>query len=274
MTSVQPQHAELRLEWASEVRNVQQAVVGDLLDGDLTGLQRAVQRMKDDLPTAANATESLFLRQALVAFVDRCAHDLHVRFHTSVGESICGMRPPLEREANWLSPCQAIGSLLDTWLASYVEWFSQRHSIPLVWRAKDLLQQRSAECWTTGRLAREVGCCGTTLVQQFVGAVGISPAEYLARLRIREGLRHLWATSDTVENASVLAGYRSSNKFYRRVMRYTGMTPAALRALESNAFQGRLDNCLPLKILEKHAPGTLTTIAPASKAMRRTLPAG
>ena len=238
----------LRPEWASSMRNVQQAVVGDLLDGELSGLRRAVRRMKDDLPACANSAESLFLRQALVAFVDRSARQLHDRFHASVDRRECSMSPPLEREDVWLSRDRPIGDLLDGWMEGYVAWFSAHHNVPLVWRAKEMLREHAAESWTTARLARQVGCCSTTLLQQFVHSLGMSPAEYLARVRVREGLRRLWTTTDTVESASIYAGYRSCNKFYRRVIRYTGTTPAALRGLEWEAFERRLDDCLPLKI--------------------------
>jgi transcriptional regulator GlxA family with amidase domain len=130
----------------------------------------------------------------------------------------------------------------------YVAWFSRWHNVPLVWRATEMLRGRAAERWTTARLAHEVGCCSTTLMQQFVQSLGLSPAEYLARVRVREGLRRLWTTTDTVENASIYAGYRSCNKFYRRVIRYTGTTPAAVRGLEWETFERTLDDCLPLRI--------------------------
>jgi hypothetical protein len=83
MPPIQVEASGLRPEWASGIRNVQQAVVGDLLEGDLSGLRRAVRRLKEDLPASAGPGESLFLRQALVAFVDRCARQLHDRFHAT-----------------------------------------------------------------------------------------------------------------------------------------------------------------------------------------------
>jgi AraC-like DNA-binding protein len=248
MTPVQQESQGVRFEWASHVRNVQQAVVGDLLSGDLLGLDRAVRRMKEDLPAPANPAESLFLRQALVPFVDRSARHQHERFHASFDGRECRVSPPLEREADWLLPDHPIDELLDGWMAGYVAWFGGCHSIPIVWRATAILRERAAERWTTATLARGVGCCRTTLRQQFVHDLGMSPAEYIARFRVREGLRRLWRTTGTVGDASIFAGYRSCSKFYGRVLRYTGMTPAAIRALVSETFERLLDDCLPLRI--------------------------
>lgn len=76
----------------------------------------------------------------------------------------------------------------------------------------------------------------------------MSSAEYLARVRVREGLCRLLTTTDTVDDASIFSGYRSCSKFYRRVFRYTGMTPAAIRTLSLDAFDRRLEECLPLRI--------------------------
>ena len=84
----------------------------------------------------------------------------------------------------------------------------------------------------------------TTLREQFLRALGMPPSEYIVRCRVREGLRRIWADTGTVEAASIVAGYRSCNKFYRRVGRYTATTPAAFRGLDLDVFERLLDDCV------------------------------
>jgi AraC-like DNA-binding protein len=246
MMPVREELQGVRQGWASIIRNVQQSVVGDLLNGDLFGLRRAVRRMKEDLPAADSPLESLFLRQVLLTFVDRCARQLDDRFHARYEGGECRSSPPLAREAQWLLTEHSIGTLLDGWMADYIVWFGAHHDLPVVWRAIEILHERATEPWTIAGLAREVGCCRTTLLRQFVHSFGMSPGEYLARLRVREGLRYLWTTSDTVEGAALHSGYKSCSRFHGRVRHYTGMTPAAVRALKPEIFEHMLDDCLPL----------------------------
>jgi AraC-like DNA-binding protein len=246
MTIVDSGYLSLRSEWMLSIRNVQQAAVGDMVHGDLVGLEQGVRRLSAELPTPVSPGECLFLRQALVPFVDRCARHLHQRFHSELTDLDCGVCPPLEREAMWLSDEYSVERLLTAWSARYVAWFRRHHQYPTVWRATDILRERAAESWTTARLAREVGCCPTTLRRQFA-TLGLSPAEYLARVRVASALRQLRRGGVTVEDAAMHAGFRSGSKFYGRVSRYTGMTPTAVRKLPLEAFERVLEDRLSLR---------------------------
>jgi AraC-like DNA-binding protein len=245
MSSALTELSSFTAEWVSGLRNVQQAAVGDFFYADPIGLRRAVRRLKHELPAATSFAERLFLRQAIMLFLDRSSRYLHDRFHDCFDRRACGVAPPLTREADWLS-ASSMDELLDAWMERYIEWLESAHKLPVVWRATECLRQRPSECWTVDRLARHVGCSRSTLLKQFV-AFGITPAEYLARIRVRNGLCGLRRTTRTVEEAALAAGYRSSSKFYGRVFRYTGMTPGAIKMLEPRVFERMLDQCVPLR---------------------------
>ena len=247
----------VRIHWASMVRNVQQAAVGDLGLGVVSEIAVAVRRLKREIPHPVNQAESLNLRQSLIVFADRAARDHHQRFHARFDSSACAAAPPLVHEAVWLDPHQAIEQLLDAWMADYVDWFHQRHSLPAVGRAIHILQERFAEAFTIGELARASGCSSTTLRNQFDDALRLSPFQYLTRVRIREGLRRLRKSSDTIEEASRFGGYQSCNKFSRRVRRYTGLTPSDVRDLGDEAFDRLLEERMPLVAPRRVAQRTI-----------------
>ena len=249
--SVDPGHG-LRLAWASTVRNLYQAVVGELSCGDPTRLDPAVQRLKHHLPAPINGVEADHLRQSLAIFLDRGARAMHQRFHAEFSPSICAISPPPQSEAAWVNT-RSIGELLDEWNAMYAEWFHRHHTLPPVLRAARILQERFAEPITMETLAQAAGASRTILGQQFSRMIGVTPSDFLARVRVREGLLRLRRSSESVDTVAQSVGYRSENKFYGRIRTYTGLRPSQVRELPDAAFDDMLEGCLPL-MLRRRCP--------------------
>jgi AraC-like DNA-binding protein len=229
----------VRVDWACHVRNVYQAAIGDLLDGDPAGFSAAVNRVTCVLPTPADAVEALHLRESMTTLVDRMARTAHARFHANFSPASCrGTPSPLCESTDWRDGDTPLEELLDRAAITYDRWFDQHHDVPAALRATRFLQQHFAERLTIEAVARSAGCSRTTLLEQFTSVLGISPSEYLARLRVREGnLRRLRASDGSVETAARDAGYQSVNKFYARIKRYTGLSPSEVRRMDETAFE-------------------------------------
>jgi AraC-like DNA-binding protein len=234
----------MRLDWARTVRNIYQSAVGDLLDGDPAGISAAVHRLKRDIPLPASATETHQLRQSMSTLMERLAHMAHVRFHVNFATAFCGVSPPVVTEVEWMESALTTAVLLDRSVELFNTWFDDHHALPATLRATQFMHAHFAERFTTQALVRAAGCSRTTLMHQFTNLFGISPAEYVARLRIREGLRRLRASEDSVDDAARRVGYQSVNKFYARIRKYTGLTPSEVRELNNVRFEWILNDRL------------------------------
>lgn len=234
-----------RIDWACDVQNVYQRIVADLMDGDPAAIRHSIERLACELPPPANASESLHLRRSTAMFLDRAGHFAHQRFHISFAQEMCPTAPPLVIEAMWMDARTPLPTLLEGWHRSYADWFSSDHTLPAALRAARLIEQRFQEPWTTARLGRAIGCGRTSLFEQFVQYFGESPPEYLARVRIRNGMMRLRISSDCIDEVAGAMGYQSSNKFYARVRTYTGLTPSQIRALDERQYHRLMQERIP-----------------------------
>jgi AraC-like DNA-binding protein len=237
----------IRIEWACRVVNVCQAAFGDALDGDPTCLDTIVERLERSLPQPQNSAEALQLRQHLVILLFRIGNVLHDRFHIRFSPTPCASAPTTANEVLTLDPTASVSDLLRRWHGAYESWFMAHHRLPPALHAKRIIHDRFAEPLTTPALADHVGASRASLIQQFEAAFGLTPAEYLARFRIRQGLRLLRSTGGPVEQVANRVGYKSGNKFYARTRLYTGTTPAEARALSDADFDWMLDERLSLR---------------------------
>jgi len=58
---------------------------------------------------------------------------------------------------------------------------------------------------------------------------GISPIQYLTSVRIRQGIRLLCSSEETVKEIAFRCGYNSADYFSKCIFKQTGMHPEALR---------------------------------------------
>jgi len=224
------------LDWASSVRNVYQCFVGHLIDGDPTRLRAKVEWLHASLPSPSNRAESILLRQSLAMLMDRTARAFDQRFHANFSHRPCEASPPPENDAAWIDPQITIERLLDRWIAGYTTWFDRHHVLPPATQARRILEERFSEHHTIGSLARATGCSRTSLMLQFRTLFGLSPSEYLARLRVAQGIQRLRTPGVSADDAASYAGYQSANKFYARLKRHAGLRPSQVRALADAEF--------------------------------------
>jgi AraC-like DNA-binding protein len=98
-----------------------------------------------------------------------------------------------------------------------------------VGKALTLLHHRHAHPWTVAELARETGLSRTVLSERFRYFLGEPPMTYLTRWRLQLGARGLVATSRSVAQIAIEAGYESEASFNRAFKRQYGLPPARYR---------------------------------------------
>lgn len=97
--------------------------------------------------------------------------------------------------------------------------------------AQSLIAARLAEPLSVAVIAHEVGVTPQHLIKLFRRALGITPAKYLWRARVRRGVELLGATGLSIEQVSDQCGFQNAFHFSRLVKQHYGQPPRALRTL-------------------------------------------
>jgi transcriptional regulator GlxA family with amidase domain len=91
------------------------------------------------------------------------------------------------------------------------------------------MQQRLAEPMLIGDLAASVNLSPSRFRELFTRQVGLGPAQYLQRLRLRRARLLIERTFLTVKEVMALVGYNDPSHFSRDFRRLHGVAPSALR---------------------------------------------
>jgi len=91
---------------------------------------------------------------------------------------------------------------------------------------RDLLEKEYHSEWTLGMLARRVGMSSFYLQRIFKG---VSPKQYLNRIRVEEAKRLLASSGQTITEICFAVGFPGLTAFYQVFHRMTGLSPRAYR---------------------------------------------
>lgn len=114
-----------------------------------------------------------------------------------------------------------------------MDHFSRRDIPTPVGKAIDFLESNFTEEIPNTILAREAGLSPRSLLRHFKSATGVSPRQYLLRIRIARACRRLRETPDSITDIAFDLGFNDSNYFSRQFRSRTGMSPRQYRSLES-----------------------------------------
>jgi len=96
-------------------------------------------------------------------------------------------------------------------------------------RAQHYIRAHLAGRLTTAEIAGHCFLTERTLQRRFLRATGFTPLEYVQRLRVQRACELLEETRDTVDRASLKAGYEDPGAFRRAFVRIVGLTPTEFR---------------------------------------------
>lgn len=100
---------------------------------------------------------------------------------------------------------------------------------PIVRRAAESMQDDPLRGWTLAEVAAHVHVGTTVLVDRFRRATGLSPMQYLRRLRLERAMDELGRTDAPLAHVASGAGYGSVEAFVRAFRAHTGCTPGRWR---------------------------------------------
>lgn len=96
------------------------------------------------------------------------------------------------------------------------------------------LQQNMAETITLERLSQEAGMSRSTLLRQFRGSFGMSPADFQRRLRVRAAQELLESTDLTLDAIASQCGFADASHLGRSFRNAIGRSPGSIRRAKGN----------------------------------------
>jgi len=96
---------------------------------------------------------------------------------------------------------------------------------------RELLEREYHGSWTLDRLARHAGISAFHLQRVFKKYTGLSPKQYLNRIRVEEAKRLLADSGRKITDICYTVGFSRPDPFYQAFRRFTGLSPRAYRNL-------------------------------------------
>ncbi|MFB6720406.1 AraC family transcriptional regulator [Kribbella sp. NPDC056345] len=84
--------------------------------------------------------------------------------------------------------------------------------------------------WTVSELAAVAAMSRSTFFERFKQTVGLTPLDYLYRLRMHAAARALRDTTDTIAVIASASGYRTESAFSAAFKRFNGLSPGEYRS--------------------------------------------
>ena len=109
-----------------------------------------------------------------------------------------------------------------------VGWFEALRD-PRLGRAIGALHRAPGRNWTVAELAAEAGCSRSLFAERFQSMTGLSPARYLAELRMRLAAQWIEHERQPIDLVARQLGYASQAAFSRAFKRITGQSPGMMR---------------------------------------------
>ena len=97
-------------------------------------------------------------------------------------------------------------------------------------KAKQLIDENHLAYPSIARIARRVGVSHAHLARQFKKDFGMSPSEYLRRLRVADAPIRL-ARGEEIINVSLDVGYNDLSRFYKQFRKTTNTSPGVCKTL-------------------------------------------
>lgn len=109
---------------------------------------------------------------------------------------------------------------------------------PHVRTVRQIYEQDYKNPHSLDALSAETGVSKYKLCRDFSASLGISPLQYLNRVRIEEAKRLLASSNDTVHEIGSLVGIDNTNHFIRLFKKSTGITPLQFRQISAERRPG------------------------------------
>lgn len=138
---------------------------------------------------------------------------------------------PLLFETSFFSPCSAAEAIEVICAGTNRQLIDAcPNGAVLSLKAKHLIDENHLSYPSIARIAKRVGVSHAHLSRQFKNDFGMSPSEYLRRLRVADAPLRL-ARGEDIINVSLDVGYNDLSRFYKQFRKTTNTSPGACKTL-------------------------------------------
>lgn len=107
-------------------------------------------------------------------------------------------------------------------------------------RAAEYMEENFDRMLSLDQLSDKLDVSKYHLIRIFTAAAGVTPSEYLTRIRIEKAIHLLRHTDWSVERIAVEVGYSGGSYFIKAFRKLTGLTPGSFRAGEGQPAYNRM----------------------------------
>jgi len=106
----------------------------------------------------------------------------------------------------------------------------------VVREVKNILETEYDKPWTLRRLSERIGISSYHLQRLFKKQTGISPKQYLNRIRVQQAKRLLMTGEQNVTEICYTVGFNDPSRFYKVFRQATGSSPLAFKRRNKDEF--------------------------------------
>ncbi|MGB2712862.1 MAG: AraC family transcriptional regulator [Vicinamibacterales bacterium] len=221
----------IRPEWMYELRSIGQSFICRTWAAERLEFAEALGWLSEGLPEAESSQELDEMNSLLKLWAIEAARTFHARYHRRFGEKRCRESSVDLTLDAWTTATLDPHGRLASWATAFLSTFNRTHPPCPCERAAAILRSRFRTPPSVDVLAAAVGCSKSVLTRSFRQCYGMTPGEYVARLRL------LWFTdaapgsTRSCAELAADAGYSSYHNLSDALWSHTGLTPGQVRSL-------------------------------------------
>lgn len=221
----------IRAEWMYEVRSVGQSFMCRTSDAERLEFAEALAWLREAVPDAASSQELDEMNTLLKLWAITAGRTFHAEYHGRFRVRRCTDFSVDLTLGAWNAGQMDPRDRLASWTREFLSAFNSVHPPCPCERAAEVLRRRFRSPLHLETLAAEIGCSKSVLTRSFRTCYGMTPGEYLTRVRLLRFFDAARASNRSCAELAADAGYSSYHNLSDSLWSLTRVTPARVRSL-------------------------------------------
>ena len=221
----------IRPEWMYDLRSVGQSLICRTWNSERVEFAEALDWLRDAVPQGESSQELDAMNSLLKLWAIHAGRTFHWQYDRRFAGTACkGFSVDLTLDA-WNVGATDPRDRLASWTRAFLAAFNRTHPPCPCERAAEILRRRFQSPLHLETLAAEIGCSKSVLTRSFSKCYGMTPGEYLTRVRLLWFTDAARASSQSCAELAAYAGYSSYHNLSDALRSHTDVTPGQLKSL-------------------------------------------